>query len=406
MINLMLGDCLNEMKKLDDDSVDSIITDPPYGISFMGKSWDKNVPSKEVWEEALRVLKPGGHLLAFAGTRTQHRMAVNIEDAGFEIRDMIAWVYGSGFPKSLNVSKAIDGKILTGRSDSKAIKDVNTTLRDGETTTRNSTTNGHSGWVGSEPRGEAIKRDTPKTDEAKQWEGWGTALKPALEPITVARKPLSEKTVATNVLKHGTGGINIDASRVPLNGDYKSKANGRPSQTGLDDNYDPETSNQPDTVGRFPANFIHDGSDEVTGLFPYSKSGKMTGDQQLNGGYNGGTIYGTAARGGTTDFQASEGSAARFFYCAKVSKKERGENNDHPTVKPQELMKYLIRMVTPEGGTVLDPFMGSGSTGMAAKELDIDFIGIELDPDYIEIAKNRIDSAGIAPTTFGKHFDT
>jgi DNA modification methylase len=376
MINLMLGDCLDEMKKLDDNSVDSIVTDPPYGLSFMGKAWDKTVPSKEVWEEALRVLKPGGHLLAFAGTRTQHRMAVNIEDAGFEIRDMIAWVYGSGFPKSLNVSKAIDGKILTGRSDSKSIKDVNTNLRDGETTTRNSTTNGHSGWVGSEPRGEAIKRDTPKTDEAKQWEGWGTALKPALEPITVARKPLSEKTVAANVLEHGTGGINVDASRVP------------------------------DVSGRFPANFIHDGSDEVTSLFPYSKSGKMTGDQQVNGGWKGANLYGSSARGGTNDFQASEGSASRFFYCAKVSKKERGENNDHPTVKPQELMKYLIRMVTPEGGIVLDPFMGSGSTGMAAKDLGVDFIGIEQSVDYIEIAKNRIDSAGIAPTTFGKHFDT
>jgi DNA modification methylase len=406
MINLMLGDCLDEMKKLDDNSVDSIVTDPPYGLSFMGKAWDKTVPSKEVWEEALRVLKPGGHLLAFAGTRTQHRMAVNIEDAGFEIRDMIAWVYGSGFPKSLNVSKAIDGKILTGRSDSKSIKDVNTNLRDGETTTRNSTTNGHSGWVGSEPRGEAIKRDTPKTDEAKQWEGWGTALKPALEPITVARKPLSEKTVAANVLEHGTGGINVDASRVPLNGDYKSKANGRPSQTGLDDNYDSETANQPDTVGRFPANFIHDGSEEVVSCFPNTKAGgSVSGKEKSRTGDANTNCYGEYNRV-AWDSYSDDGSAARFFYCAKVSKKERGENNDHPTVKPQELMKYLIRMVTPEGGTVLDPFMGSGSTGMAAKELDVDFIGIEQSDAYIEIAKNRIDSAGIAPTTFGKHFDT
>jgi DNA modification methylase len=376
MINLMLGDCLDEMKKLDDNSVDSIVTDPPYGLSFMGKAWDKTVPSKEVWEEALRVLKPGGHLLAFAGTRTQHRMAVNIEDAGFEIRDMIAWVYGSGFPKSLNVSKAIDGKILTGRSDSKSIKDVNTNLRDGETTTRNSTTNGHSGWVGSEPRGEAIKRDTPKTDEAKQWEGWGTALKPALEPITVARKPLSEKTVAANVLEHGTGGINVDASRVP------------------------------DTSGRFPANFIHDGSEEVVSCFPNTKAGgSVSGKEKSRTGDANTNCYGEYNRV-AWDSYSDDGSAARFFYCAKVSKKERGENNDHPTVKPQELMKYLIRMVTPEGGTVLDPFMGSGSTGMAAKELDVDFIGIEQSDAYIDIAKNRIDSAGIAPTTFGKHFDT
>jgi DNA modification methylase len=460
MINLMLGDCLNEMKKLDDNSVDSIVTDPPYGLSFMGKAWDKSVPSKEVWEEALRVLKPGGHLLAFAGTRTQHRMAVNIEDAGFEIRDMIAWVYGSGFPKSMNVSKAID---KVGAIDVEKFKSE---LRDAVNNSKmtRSEINSACGFSMSfdipykkDPKGWGVSIPSPekwnkicetlsihtnkwdslierkwrgragnlvnentsmsggnyerttieeaKTPAAKQWEGWGTALKPALEPITVARKPL-ESTVAANVLKHGTGGINIDASRVPLNGDYKSKANGRPSLTGLDDNYDSATADQPDTVGRFPANFIHDGSDEVTSLFPHSKSKKMTGAQQVNGGGKGANLYGSSARGGTTDFQASEGSAARFFYSAKVSRKERGENNNHPTVKPQELMKYLIRMVTPDGGIVLDPFMGSGSTGMAAKDLGFDFIGIELDPDYIEIAKNRIDSTGKSPTTFGDHFDT
>jgi DNA modification methylase len=377
MINLMLGDCLLEMKKLDDNSVDSIVTDPPYGISFMGKSWDNTVPSKEVWEEALRVLKPGGHLLAFSGTRTQHRMAVNIEDAGFEIRDMIAWVYGSGFPKSHNISKAID---KTAGAEREVISEIKTKSGgmahiNKSNAEHNFRPTAYTGNADDKSAANVIQVTAPATDEAKQWEGWGTALKPALEPITVARKPLSEKTVAANVIKHGTGGINVDASRVP------------------------------DVSGRFPANFIHDGSDEVTSLFPHSKSGKMTGDQQVNGGWKGGEIYGTAARGGTTDFQASEGSASRFFYCAKVSKKERGDNNDHPTVKPQELMKYLIRMVTPEGGIVLDPFMGSGSTGMAAKELGVDFIGIELSPDYIAIAKNRIDNVGKNATTFDKHFD-
>jgi DNA modification methylase len=398
MINLMHGDCLTELKKLDDNSVDSIVTDPPYGLSFMGKVWDKTVPSKEVWEEAIRVLKPGGHLLAFAGTRTQHRMAVNIEDAGFEIRDMIAWVYGSGFPKSHNISKSIDKvmgatPIITGTVKTKSGGFAHVNQTNQEQGFRPTAYNGHSE---DDDTANVMHTTTAGSPEAAKWEGWGTALKPALEPITVARKPLEEKTVAANVLKYGTGGINIDASRVPLNDDYKSKANGRPSQTGLDDNYVPETANQPDTVGRFPANFIHDGSDEVTSLFPHSKSGKMTVAQQANGGWKGGDIYGTAERGGTTDFQASEGSAARFFYCAKSSKKDRsgGVTNDnpniHPTVKPIELMKYLIRMVTPTGGVVLDPFMGSGSTGRAANLEGFGFVGIELDETYFKIASDRI----------------
>jgi DNA modification methylase len=408
MINLMLGDCLNEMKKLDDNSVDSIVTDPPYGISFMGKAWDKTVPSTEVWEEALRVLKPGGHLLAFAGTRTQHRMAVNIEDAGFEIRDMIAWVYGSGFPKSHNISKAIDKMAGAEREVISEIKTKSGGMAHISKTNaeHNFRPNAYTGNADDKSAANVIQVTAPATDEAKQWEGWGTALKPALEPITVARKPLEEKTVAANVLKYGTGGINIDTSRVPLNGDYKSKANGRPSQTGLDDNYVSETANQPDTVGRFPANFIHDGSDEVVSCFPNTKAGgSVSGKEKSRTGDANTNCYGEYNRV-AWDSYSDDGSAARFFYCAKVSKKERGENNDHPTVKPQELMKYLIRMVTPESGIVLDPFMGSGSTGMAAKDLAIDFIGIELDPDYIEIAKNRIDSVGESPTTFGDHFDT
>ena len=330
-IQLMHGDCLERLKELPDNSVDSVVTDPPYGLSFMGKKWDYDVPSEDVWRECIRVLKPGGHLLAFAGTRTQHRMAVRIEDAGFEIRDMIAWVYGSGFPKSHN-------------------------LKD-------------------------------------EWQGWGTALKPALEPITVARKPF-KGTVAANVLAHGTGGLNVDGCRVEaLDGENRSRDNSR----CLDDTFfgGKKRINQviePGT-GRWPANIIHDGSDEVVGLFPSDK----------------------------------QGIASRFFYVAKASKKDRDEGcegleaqsvvrmatqngasgvpskamerfatvsrNHHPTVKPTALMRYLCRLVTQPGGVVLDPFTGSGSTGKAAILEGFRFIGIEREAEYVEIAKARIEAA-------------
>lgn len=309
------GDCLELLATLPDNSVDSIVTDPPYGLSFMGKKWDYDVPNVEIWKECLRVLKPGGHLLAFAGTRTQHRMAVRIEDAGFEIRDMIAWVYGSGFPKSHN-------------------------LKD-------------------------------------EWQGWGTALKPALEPITVARKPLIG-TVAENVLAHGTGGLNIDGCRVATD-ELTPRNNGQSATWGsFGSGYA-----EPSKLGRWPANLIHDGSDEVTDL--------------LN-------------------------DSARFFYCAKASKKDRDEGlelfdvkshpgeycianhngqprkhqpraNIHPTVKPTDLMRYLCRLVTPKGGLVLDPFTGSGSTGKAAILEGFRFLGAEMNPEYVAIAKARIDAA-------------
>ena len=322
-VELMLGNCVEQMKFIATDSIDSIVTDPPYGIKFMSKKWDCDVPSVAVWQECLRVLKPGGHLLAFAGTRTQHRMAVNIEDAGFKIRDMMAWIYGSGFPKSHDISKAIDKNAGRWRGRAGSLTSINDSMSGGN--------------YARSPKGEPI------SEKAKQWEGWGTALKPALEPITVARKPLSEKTVAANVLKHGTGGINIDESRIG-------------------------------GEGRFPANLIHDGTDEVVDVL---------------------------------------GHAARFFYCPKASTADRDaglENfaeqsipkyipgvetvkrrNIHPTVKPTELMRYLVGLVTPPGGVVLDPFMGSGSTGKAAACDDFDFIGIEIDPDYLAIAKERID---------------
>lgn len=350
-------DCLNVLKTMEDNSIDSCVTDPPYGLSFMGKAWDYDVPKKEIWQEVFRVLKPGGHVLAFFGSRTYHRGVVQIEDAGFDIRDQIMWLYGSGFPKSHNIGN-----------------------------------------------------------------GWGTALKPAHEPIVVARKPINQ-SVAKNVLEYGTGAINIDGCRVELNGDYKSKPNGRPSQTGLSDNYDPENANIPDDKGRWPANVIHDGSDEVVSGFPDRKT-TWVSDKHANN--RSGEFLGQLAHPGNQGFNDS-GSAARFFYCAKASKSDKDEGlacflakkvvsfqtgggasgkpsslsagrnteykNIHPTVKPTELMKYLCRLVTPKGGIVLDPFMGSGSTGKAALQEGFRFCGIEMSSEYFEIAKARIEHA-------------
>jgi site-specific DNA-methyltransferase (adenine-specific) len=391
---LHLGDCLDVLRTMEDASVDAVVTDPPYGLAFMGKRWDYDVPSEDIWRECLRVLKPGGHLLAFAGTRTQHRMAVRIEDAGFEIRDMIAWVYGSGFPKSLDVSKAIDGRLTTGRSDSIALREVNET-RPGDATVRATSTNGHRGIVGSADAGPSVKRDEPATEAARQWSGWGTALKPALEPITVARKPLIG-TVAQNVLEHGTGALNVDGCRVEADpadpvhsaiyhakpsvayGRFASKENGE------------ARSMAPPPAGRWPANLIHDGSDEVVGLFPITSTGNLSPYQQQT---RQGACYGKQPAFRNAQSTGDTGSAARFFYCAKASKADRDQENRHPTVKPTDLMRYLCRLVTPPGGTVLDPFMGSGSTGKAAILEGFRFIGIEREPDYLTIAEARIRAA-------------
>lgn len=327
-MNIVLNmDCLDGLRMLADNSVDAIVTDPPYGLSFMGKKWDYDVPSVEIWAECLRVLKPGGHLLAFAGTRTQHRMAVRIEDAGFEIRDMIAWVYGSGFPKSKN----LDG----------------------------------------------------------DWEGWGTALKPALEPITVARKPLAG-TVAANVLEHGTGALNIDGCRVPTDevitatrnialGSSASGVYGAATVPGV---YEQKPG------GRWPANLIHDGSDEVLAAFPQAQG--QQGRARTDGEPQGNNTYGALNHvTKQPEPRGDTGSAARFFYCAKASKSDRGEGNTHPTVKPTELMRYLCRLVTPPGGLIVDPFAGSGSTGVAAKLEGFQFMGFERDAAYHAIAEAR-----------------
>jgi DNA modification methylase len=397
MIKVLQGDCREILATMPDCSVDSIVTDPPYGLSFMGKHWDYDVPGVDIWRECLRVLKPGGHLLSFAGTRTQHRMAVNIEDAGFEIRDMIAWVYGSGFPKSKNVALSIDkGEGHPDRGHRIAVA------------------NRHHPDGTLEPNGENIPAYEAKSEAGRKWQGWGTALKPAMEPITMARKPLAG-TVAVNVLAHGTGGINIDGCRV---GSEKiTTTNGK----GFNGSFEGGTNNNGGAVreGRWPANLIHDGSEEVVGLFPNAGNGHWSYKPAKDGG-----IYKYGLKDmpdGGSDKTVS--SAARFFYCAKASRSERNaglegmpekrpdertntgmgtfvekgvakQSNHHPTVKPIELMRYLVRLVTPPGGIVLDPFAGSGSTGVACAEEGFGFIGIEREAEYCEIARARIENRG------------
>ena len=378
---ILHGNNIDLLRELPNNSIDSIVTDPPYELGFMGKKWDSSgiAYSVELWSECLRVLKSGGHLLAFSGSRTYHRMVVAIEDAGFEIRDQIMWVYGSGFPKSLDISKAIDK------------------------------TNGETGR--KETTSKEVPITTPATDEAQQWSGWGTALKPAHEPIVMARKPI-DGTVANNVLKHGVGGINIDGCRVE--GEVKSVPMGewtKSGTTGATQKRNGEMS-QPNVLGRFPANFIHDGSEEVLALFPdsTSKSGGKSGTTFASGSPR------TDARVGHDD----SGSAARFFYCAKASKAERNaglqdlpaqfaptmnngiglkehdpetatpKQNFHPTVKPIALMRYLVRLVTPPNGTVLDPFAGSGTTLVAAILEGFSPVGMEMTADYLPIINGRV----------------
>ena len=398
-VQIHVGDCLDALREMPDGSIDSIVTDPPYGLSFMGKRWDYDVPSVEIWAECLRVLKPGGYLLAFAGTRTQHRMAARIEDAGFEIRDMIAWVYGSGFPKSLDVSKAIDKAAGIEREDK---FEGAFSRRAGPTGNKKCDVCGK--WlVSGSPCKCPRPQDEPITEAARQWQGWGTALKPALEPITVARKPLAG-TVAANVLAHGTGALNIDGCRVgwpdgkvpeigtPGWGGPAKKLTAVPGQEG-----ETVERSQPNSAGRWPANLIHDGSDEVLAAFPQAP-GQLAKAAEGGDRRKSQNTYGAMARGSRgASPRADAGSAARFFYCAKASKKDRGEGNAHPTVKPTELMRYLLRLVTPPGGVVLDPFMGSGSTGKAAMLEGFRFIGCELSPEYAEIAKRRIAATQAQP---------
>jgi len=363
MFELHHGNCLDILRTMQDNSIDAVVTDPPYGLSFMGKKWDYDVPSTEIWAECLRVLKPGSYLLAFAGTRTQHRMAVRIEDAGFEIRDMLAWMYGSGFPKSHDVSKAIDKTHGANRT----IIGVNPNHRLGHS-------KGLSAGVAmsGQPHTGDGNITAPATELAKKYDGWGTALKPAMEPITMARKPF-KATVAQNVQEWRTGAINIDGCRI---GKRKSRRLNRSGSIGYGGS-EPQGIVDDGGIGRWPANVMHDGSEAV-----------------LKG----------------------MGQASRFFYCPKASNVDRDhgcdamearvtrcmenpdtrdrptpmKSNFHPTVKPTELMRYLCRLVTPKDGVVLDPFTGSGSTGRGAILEGFRFIGCEMDADYIKIAEARI----------------
>ena len=414
-MRLELGDCLDKLKDLPDNSVDSIVTDPPYGISFMSKKWDYDVPSVEIWTECLRVLKPGGHLLSFSGSRTYHRMAVRIEDAGFEIRDQIMWIYGSGFPKSHNIGKAVD-KLMGNEREVLSVKPNHKKGMDFKYE------NDNSGWLAND--------EIIETKGQSEWEGWGTALKPAHEPIVVARKPLSEKSVAENVLKWGTGGLNIDVSRIGYNDDKPSLKviNQGNDLTGWGVELDKGRTEdwEPNNTGRWPANII---LDEEAGQILDKQSGisKTTPNHNYKHS-NTETDSNTFTSRGTYTPREDKGGASRFFYCPKTSKKDRDEGldgfedklseisqinsetklqpngeyvenkvlprkNDHPTVKPTSLMEYLIKLITPVGGIVLDPFMGSGSTGKGAVRNGFDFIGIEREEEYIKIAEARINNA-------------
>ena len=386
-MRLIRGDCLEIMPTLDADSIDSIVTDPPYGLSFMGKDWDHGVPGEAFWRETLRVAKPGAHLLAFGGTRTFHRLAVAIEDAGWEIRDTLGWLYGSGFPKSLDVSKAIDK--AAGAEREVVGLGINHAAK-----VRHAATHDPSGGATyiSAPAGPMLT--APATPDAQRWQGWGTALKPAWEPCILARKPLIG-TVATNVQTHGTGALNIDGCRVGTE-NLKGRtvhqsasqmfAPTHQRQQGYRPQWDrPEQDYQTkDAIGRWPANVLHDGSDDVTALFPAAnhKSGGPFNGRSKESGWGMGAVR--------PEGFGDSGSAARFFYCAKASKADRDEGNHHPTVKPTALMRYLCRLITPPGGIILDPFCGSGSTGKAATLEGFEFIGIDTDADYLAIAEARI----------------
>jgi len=395
--HIYLGDCLIVMQEIPENIVDAIVTDPPYGLKFMGKEWDHGIPGIPFWQEALRVCKPGAHMLAFGGTRTHHRLMVAIEDAGWEIRDTLGWIYGSGFPKSMNVSKAIDKaagveREVVGMSKHKSgIADGNSGAQCRE--------NDHA-WASGKSVAVHVPITIPSTDAAKQWNGWGTALKPAWEPIILARKPL-DGTVAQNVLKWGVGGINIDGCRVTIDPKIDDPRLGGKGEWHIKREQSNHTVSLPPKTmgssekGRFPANLIHDGSDEVLTFFPITTSGAT---KRNIASYAGESVTGfLRGESNPKNQHGDSGSAARFFYCAKASKSERnlglseGTINQHPTVKPIALLEYLCKLITPLGGLVLDPFVGSGSTCIACKKLGLDYIGIEKESVYITIAEKRLE---------------
>jgi site-specific DNA-methyltransferase (adenine-specific) len=398
---ILHGNNLDILPTLPDNSIDSIVTDPPYELGFMGKKWDSSgiAYSVELWQQCLRVLKPGGHLLSFGGTRTYHRVAVAIEDAGFELRDSIAWLYGSGFPKSLDVSKAIDKQAGAERE---AVTEVISDIFGDQEVQKKLANPGSTAdrlAMGNNWQDNPVETK-PATPEAQQWQGWGTALKPAFEPVIVARKPI-EGTVANNVLKWGTGGLNIDGSRIATD-EVKEQEAKRKAYENSYGGYDGgiarhNGSGTSHTQGRWPANIILDPYtaeliDQQSGNI---KTGKVEAHHNQSGKEAG--IYGAYAARQSERGYGDSGGASRFFYVAKASKRDRNEGleqtNFHPTVKPTSLMEYLIKLVTPPNGTVLDPFTGSGSTGKAAILQGFDFIGIEMTEEYLPIIEGRLKHA-------------
>ena len=386
-IDIFNGDCLEVLKKYPDNYFHSVVTDPPYGISFMQKKWDYDIPSVEIWSEIFRVLKHGGHVLCACGTRTQHRMVVNIEDAGFEIRDVITWHYGSGFPKSHDISKAIDKQ--------------KGTYVEGELS--KNTRSGVEGDLNGYDHSKKITLPNPQSDDAKKWSGWGTALKPATEFFTLARKPLLEDTVAENVMKHGVGGINIDSSRIATDDviSNHSRSNESAISKGKYGDSAEQKTHQTEgqKLGRFPANVIFD---DFTGEILDEQSGNSISKKGNPRGTEKKSMFSNSEFNKVGAEYNDEGGASRFFYCAKPSKAERNkgvqDGNKHPTVKPIKLMQYLVKLITPTGGIVLDPFNGSGTTGIACKIEGFDYIGIEREKESCDTSIARIAAWDIKKT--------
>lgn len=397
---IVTADCLNHLPLLPENYVDSVVTDPPYELGFMGKSWDASgiAYNPKMWAEVLRVLKPGGHLLGFGGSRTSHRMVCAVEDAGFEIRDSIMWLYGTGFPKSLNISKAMDKAAGVERID------LGPDLYRQQRANRGTTSAKMPSY--DEPRlSQLTARITaPATEAAQRWEGWGTALKPAHEPIVVARKPISERNIAANVERWGTGGLNIDGCRIGVTKDVPaSAAKDRVNQVAKGDerNRTMETAGFDPNVGRWPANIALD--EDAAAMLDAQSGDLRPGERPARANTSIGYHGGTTGWAGRERIVLDSGGASRFFYTAKASRKERdaglSERNNHPTVKPIKLMRWLVRLVTPLGGVILDPFVGSGSTGIAAMQEGFRFIGIEENKEYAQLAQARLDHSTLREST-------
>ena len=403
-IRVLQGDALAALPALDAASIDAVVTDPPYGLGFMGANWDHGVPGVPFWAAVRRVLKPGAHVLAFGGTRTFHRLAVALEDAGFDLRDTIGWIYGNGFPKSLDVSKAIDKAAGVERP---VVGEIRKSVEGMQPGLGGAFSDDGFAWKPTIP----VTR--PATDAATAWAGWGTGLKPAWEPILVARNPL-DGSVVQNVLTHGTGALNLDAARIPADDGYQDNAVTQGLSTART-SYDPRDEPSvfcPSGLGRWPANVIHDGSADALALFP----DVGPGGYPKHGGTGGIGTSGHVGYEQERRINTSPGNAARFFYCAKAGPSERwfycrtcgeaferdvrthhrhgrpdwGHLISHPTQKPLALMKHLVGLITPPGGIVLDPFVGSGTTLIAAGAANFRAIGIDQDPDHCQIAAGRL----------------